>query len=550
MSGTVVAGRQPRDLPRPSTTRLLRDQVGYAVTDLWRTRVALIFTVAIPLMWLLVIGLLAGNDTVDEASGVRVMQFVTPNAIAMGVIYAAFPTVAISLSEARDRGILRRIRGTPLPAWTHLAGRIGGAVVIAVGSVLTMLLVGVVGYDVQIVSRTLVASLVTLVLGIACFAAIGTAVAAVSPSTAFAQAGSIASAVVLTFVSGLFSFGGQMPAWISTVADVLPLKPFAETLRDQFNPFLSGAGWDLGALAVLTAWAVAAAVVAARAFRWEAPTRAQRSTPATERRPASVRPQATVAARPTTLSLVLDQTLAANRSTWRDAGSVFFSVVMPVGVYAFMLATIGADLVLDNGVPLTTYMAASMVAWGTGVAVFMNLPEAVAFARDRGVLKRLRGTPLRPWHYLAGRTVAGLEVAVLVAAAVFATGWFFFDLTLSTTSLALALAVLVLATLSMAACGYVLVAVTPNAKTIGAIGLVILLPLAFFSDVFIAGGPEWMGNVGSFFPLKHAQNALVQVLDPAGPSMSWLHLVVLAAWLVGASLVALRFFRWDARSHT
>lgn len=550
MSGTVVAGRQPRDLPRPSTTRLLRDQVGYAVTDLWRTRVALIFTVAIPLMWLLVIGLLAGNDTVDEASGVRVMQFVTPNAIAMGVIYAAFPTVAISLSEARDRGILRRIRGTPLPAWTHLAGRIGGAVVIAVGSVLTMLLVGVVGYDVQIVSRTLVASLVTLVLGIACFAAIGTAVAAVSPSTAFAQAGSIASAVVLTFVSGLFSFGGQMPAWISTVADVLPLKPFAETLRDQFNPFLSGAGWDLRALAVLTAWAVAAAVVAARAFRWEAPTRAQRSTPATERRPASVRPQATVAARPTTLSLVLDQTLAANRSTWRDAGSVFFSVVMPVGVYAFMLATIGADLVLDNGVPLTTYMAASMVAWGTGVAVFMNLPEAVAFARDRGVLKRLRGTPLRPWHYLAGRTVAGLEVAVLVAAAVFATGWFFFDLTLSTTSLALALAVLVLATLSMAACGYVLVAVTPNAKTIGAIGLVILLPLAFFSDVFIAGGPEWMGNVGSFFPLKHAQNALVQVLDPAGPSMSWLHLVVLAAWLVGASLVALRFFRWDARSHT
>ena len=59
-----------------------------------------------------------------------------------------------------------------------------------------------------------------------------------------------------------------------------------------------------------------------------------------------------------------------------------------------------------------------------------------------------------------------------------------------------------------------------------------------------------MGTVASFFPLEHAQNALMEALDPAGPSASWLHLGVLAVWLVGASLVAVRFLRWDARSHT
>jgi ABC-2 type transport system permease protein len=549
MSGTAVAGRRAVEADRPGTARLLLSQLRYALTDLWRTRIVLIFTFAIPLVWLVVIGLLAGNAWVDEATGVRVVQFVTPNAAAMGVIYAAFPTVAISLSEARDRGILKRVRGTPLPAWTHLAGRVGGAVVFAVGSVLTMVGFGVVAYDVQVVSRTLLATLVTLTLGIACFAAIGTAVAAVSPSTTVAQAASIAGAVVLTFISGLFSFGGQMPAWISTVADLLPLKPFADALKDQFNPFLSGAGWDGRALAVLAAWTVAAAVLAARAFRWEAPTRASRIAPVTRTRAQTVPLHVTAGHRPTALSLVLDQTLAANLSTWRDAGSVFFSIVMPVGVFAFMLSTQGPDLILASGMPFVTHMAASMVAWGTAVAVFMNLPESVAFARDRAVLKRLRGTQLRPWQYLAGRTAVGLWVAVLVAAAVLTTGRVFYHLALSPGALGLGLAVLILSALTLTACGFVLVAVTSDAKAIGAIGLVILLPLAFFSDVFIAGGPAWMGTVGSFFPLKHAQNALMEALDPAGPSVAWMHLGVLAVWLVGASLVAVRFFRWDARSH-
>ncbi len=42
-------------------------------------------------------GFLAGNDVVDDGSGVRVMQFVTPTAAAVGVTFATFPTVAIAL---------------------------------------------------------------------------------------------------------------------------------------------------------------------------------------------------------------------------------------------------------------------------------------------------------------------------------------------------------------------------------------------------------------------------------------------------------------------
>lgn len=187
---------------RPHASVLLWHQLVYTLQELWRARVVFIFTFLFPLTWLLVLGFLAGNATVDDGSGVRVMQFVTPSAAAMGVTYAAFPTVAITLSLAREGGVLKRVRGTPLPPWVYLAGRIGGAVVFALGSVVLMLTVGVVAYDVQIVSRTALASVVTIAVAIACFASLGLAVASVSPSATFAQAASIGSAVVVTFLSG------------------------------------------------------------------------------------------------------------------------------------------------------------------------------------------------------------------------------------------------------------------------------------------------------------------------------------------------------------
>jgi ABC-2 type transport system permease protein len=483
------------------------------------------------------------------------MQFVTPVAISMGVLYAAYPTVAISLAEARELGVLKRLRGTPLPAWIHLAGRIGAAVVFALASVAASLAVGVFGFGVQIVWRTAAATFVTLVLGIACFAALGLAVAAVSPSQSVAQGASVGTAVALTFVSDLFSFGGSLPAWLDTLGDVLPLKPLNELLQLQFNPFHPGSGWDWAKLGVIAAWTLAAAVVAVRFFRWDAGLRGgQRAgTAATgaPERTASVRPGALRAAErraPTAASMVLGQVRAANRSAWRDPGSIFFALVMPVGLYALIVSTQGQAAGDVGGLPFPVFYAASMVAYGAGVAVFLNLPEAVMVARDRGVLKRLRGTPLQTWQYLAGRTLAGLWLAVVIAASVLAVGVAFYDVTVTAAGLLLGLALLLVVALTMTACGFAVASRVPSAKAVGAVGLIILLPLSFFSDIFVVGGPEWMRTVGSFFPLLHSQRVLAAAWDPAGAEVAWASLGVLLLWLVAAGAVAVRFFRWESRA--
>ena len=531
---------------RPGTAELLGTRFVFALRGLWRTRIVLAFSVLLPLVWLLVVGAIAGNATIDESTGLRVMQFVTPIAMAMGVLYAAYPPVAIGLADDRERGVLKRLKGTPLPSWIDLAARAGGVLVFALASVLASLAVGVAGFGVQIQWRTVPATLVTLVVGIACFAAIGLAAAALAPSQTVAQAASVGSAVVLTFVSGMFTVGTAMPGWLETVGDVLPLKPFTELLQDQFNPYHGGSGWSAGRPPGQDDGQPAGAVVAVRRFRWEPAVRAGRAAPVTvgAAHPVQVARARGELRRPSAAAMVLDQARAGARSIRRDPATVFFALVLPVGLYVFFQATQsgGGDV---GGIPYATYFAGSMVVWGGAVILFQTLPEVVATAREHGVLKRLRGTPLRPWQYLAGRTLADFGLTVLVVALVLAVGIPFFDVRVSLVGLLVGLPVLALGTVTMAACGFALAAFVPSARAFGAVALVVLMPLAFFSDIFIIAAPEWMRTVGAFSPLRHMQNALVEAWAPDGPTIGWTHLAVLVAWAVGAGAVAVRFFRWE-----
>ncbi|WP_199421748.1 ABC transporter permease [Actinotalea solisilvae] len=565
-----VLDRRPR-----GTARLLGDQLRHTATELWRARVVLVFTVLLPVVWLVVIGFLAGDATLDGPDGPRVMQVVTPAAVAMGVLFACFPTVAIALAGARERGTLKRVRTTPLPVAVFLAGRVGGAAAYALVAVAATLGLAVVAYDVRLVGRTLLATVVTLVLAALCFAALGVAVAVLAPSTALAQAASIAAAVVLTFASGLFSVGGELPDWLERLGRVLPLEPFATALRHQLDPSRPGSGWDPRALAVVGAWGLAGALVAVLRFdREPRPPRraavadagrggaATRPTagPAGVPSPGGVATRATAGpagvpspgpvetGRPGPLRLVADQARAADRSTWRDPGTVFFTLAMPVGLYALMVSMQGPRSATPSGVPLAVSFAAGMVTWGVAVAAFMNLPEAVASARDRGVLARLRTTPLRPWHHLAGRAAASLWLVAVIAALVLVTARLAFDAGPTAAGLLVGALVLVLGTLSLAACGFAVAAPAPSAQAVGAVGLAVLLPLSFFSDVFVTDVPSWMSTVGSLFPLQHLQHALVAAWDPAGTAVPWGDLLVLAAWAVAAGAFAVRTFRWERRA--
>lgn len=111
-----------------------------------------------------------------------------------------------------------------------------------------------------------------------------------------------------------------------------------------------------------------------------------------------------------------------------------------------------------------------MAVYGIAVTAFINLPEAVATARDRLVLKRLRGTPLALWQYLAGSTGAAILIGLATAGLVFGAAIAFFEVQVDVGGLVPALGVALLGTLTFAACGYALVAIAPSTRAVTAIG--------------------------------------------------------------------------------
>jgi hypothetical protein len=410
-----------------------------------------------------------------------------------------------------------------------------------------MLGIGVVAYEVQIQWRTVPATIVTLALGVGSLAALGIAVGAIAPSASVAQAFSIASAVVVMFVSGMMTVGTVLPTWMETIGSLFPVRHMLTSLQEQFNPFLGGSGWDPVSLSVIAIWGVAGVVVSAWALRREPRSM---SAPVVARQVGAARRSLTASepGRPGTFTQVLDQSRWANTGAWRDAGWVFFAVAMPVGLYALMGSMYGDTGIRPNGMPMVFFFACGMTAYGAAVTAFVNMPEAVAAARDRGVLKRLRGTPLAPLQYLAGRTAAVIWIALLTGVLVFATAIGFFGARVAIEGVPLGVAVVVLGTLTITACGFALAAVAPSGRAMGVISLAILLPLSFFSDVFLIGGtPEWMGTVGSLFPLRHFVHALAASLNPEGAAVAWTNLAVMGVWLVGATIVAVRWFRWDPK---
>jgi ABC-type multidrug transport system permease subunit len=544
------------DAGRPGAAGMLGRRIVHVLRSLWRARIAFVFTFGLPLVWLVLIGIVAGNEVVDPTTGLRVMQFAAPTAIAMGCLFATLPSIAIGVAEDREKLVLKRMRGTPLPGWAYVAAQVIAVTLLGAAAVAVVLGVAMIAYDVVIPDGAALPLIVTILVALASFSALGIAIASLLPSARATESVTIGAAVVLAFVSGVFVIG-TLPAWIDTIAWFGPLKPFVVSLQELFDPYDDLPAWNLRNLAIIAAWGVGGAIVAAVAFRWEPRFRhgphggRGAAAPATRTDAAAgARTAASVTrieARPSTVGArVLGQVAAALRSTLLRPGDLFFAVAIPVGLM-WLLVTLQENGVRD-GIPIVTSTAAAMCAWGVAVVAFMNTADWVSRAAERGQLKRLRGTPLSTGELGAGRGVAAVLVSWAVAAALLLLGAFAFGLTTTVAGVALGAGVLVLAVASLAACGLLLATALPDNRAAGAAALMILFVVAFLSDVFLVGGPEWMSRIGEFFPLSHLRIALLEAWRPDGPVVAWASVGVLALWAVGASVAVWLLGRIRSRS--
>jgi len=234
-------------------------QVRFENRAFWRNPAAAFFTFVFPLMFMVIFNVLIGRGN-PEAS-----RFFTPAIIVFAVITATYTNLAMSVAIARDEGILKRMRGTPLPAWAYLAGRIGHAIAIGVLLVIIVAAFGAIFYGVEVPWRQLPELMLTLVLGAATLCILGLALTAFVPNADAAPAVVNATILPLLFISNVFIPLNGAPAWIETLSSFFPVRHFADAMLDVYAG--SGLAWsDLG---VMGAWALAGAAIAMRFFSWE-----------------------------------------------------------------------------------------------------------------------------------------------------------------------------------------------------------------------------------------------------------------------------------------
>jgi ABC-2 type transport system permease protein len=251
--------------------RLALRQVVYENRTFWRNPPAVFFTVALPLMFLVIFNLLFGDDQIDrgfvgEVSG---STFYVPGIAALAVISACYTNIAMMVSIARDNGLLKRTRGTPLPSWAFLFGKIVHATFVALLLVAIVVAVGAIFYDVDIPTNTMPAFIVTLTIGAAAFCALGLAMTGLISNSDAAPAVVNGSILPLLFISAIFIPMQNAPDWLQTLGSVFPVKPFSEAMGTAFNPYETGAGFEWGSLAVIAVWGVLGVLVAMRYFTWE-----------------------------------------------------------------------------------------------------------------------------------------------------------------------------------------------------------------------------------------------------------------------------------------
>lgn len=252
---------------RPSLARLFAAQVGYSVKSTLRNPLSAFFTLVFPLMFLLLFNaLLSGSPT---ASGLPFAQVYSPGIAVFAMVAACFTTLAINVTTLRDLGILKRVRGTPLPGWLWMAGRVVAAVTVAFLSVTLMIIVAILVFDVEIVWHTLPAAILTVAIGGLTFCALGMAATAIIANAEAAPAVLNLLVFPLLFVSGVFFPLNSAPEWLTTFAKFFPIQHLAAALQADFDPATAAPGVMWSDLAVVAAWGVAGVILAVRFFRWE-----------------------------------------------------------------------------------------------------------------------------------------------------------------------------------------------------------------------------------------------------------------------------------------
>ena len=243
-------------------------QTRYALRGFLRDPSALIFTAFFPILLLLLFNAIFTGVTDFNGTHVRAPAYYTASIIAYEIMLVSFSSLLVRVTTNRERGLLKRFRGTPMPSWVYLFSEIARTLVVVAATVAVLVAVGALFYHVTLSARLLAGLVAYLVVGVFCFSALALALTRLCRTADAASAIGPLAATILAFLSGVFIPVAVMPAWMLDLGKVFPLEHLARGLQAAF--LLPGSTGITGVdLAVMLAWGAAGLVTAVALFGWE-----------------------------------------------------------------------------------------------------------------------------------------------------------------------------------------------------------------------------------------------------------------------------------------
>jgi ABC-2 type transport system permease protein len=240
----------------------LAHQLRFEQKIFWRSREAAVFIFVFPLLLYALLGSVYG----DDIDGVPAVDILLAGLFGYGAANTAFGGLAITLVIRREAGVLKRLRATPLPPGVYLTAVLLSTLVTFALQSVALLLLGGLAFDASMPANRL-GFAGAVVLGVASFAGLGLAAAALIRSAEGVSAAVNVIILPMAFLSGAFGPTQDFPAVLQAIADVLPLTYFIDIVD---GVYLDGDSLfaDPTALAIVLAWGTAGVLVALRRFGW------------------------------------------------------------------------------------------------------------------------------------------------------------------------------------------------------------------------------------------------------------------------------------------
>ncbi len=246
------------------------------------------------------------------------------------------------------------------------------------------------------------------------------------------------------------------------------------------------------------------------------------------------------------LGLVGWQIRYEQRAYWRNRARGIFTFVFPL-MFLVIFGSLnqGVHLSSRGGISYDDFYVPGILAYGMIATTYVNMAIGTAILRDNGVLKRMQGTPLPRWAYVAARIGSTVAIVAMMTVLVVALGAIAYGVQLRAATLPGLIVVLLLGTAAFTTLGIGITRFIRNAESAPVVVNLTVLPLTFISSIWFPTDnmPKWLQDVAKVFPIRALADGLQYAFDPRthGAGLNGADVRTLAIWTAVGVWLMLRF---------